>query len=104
MLLGELDLPVYPTPKANITVNPTETNAAGERSESTSMDPHASFDDVVAWYKARMPGDSYRESPAQGHASFQIGKDGDSIIRSVIIDHISGHVQTNIILMRKSVS
>jgi len=100
--LGDLGLPVYPVDKANIVVNPPGTNADGEKSESVSMDPHDPFETVVAWYKAHMPSDSYQQGVDPNHASFQIGKDGDRVVRMVLIDHTSGHVQTEIILMRKT--
>jgi hypothetical protein len=102
-VLGEVGLPVYPTLKQNTRVNPTETDGDGRKSESMQLDPRAQLDTVVAWYKERMPAGSAVESLSPNHASFQIGKEGDHVIRMVVLDQVPGHVQTDIILMRKTV-
>ncbi|MFN2528480.1 MAG: hypothetical protein ABR584_07160 [Candidatus Baltobacteraceae bacterium] len=47
-------------------------------------------------------GPSYQCCGESNHATFQIGKDGDKIIRTVVIDQTSGHVETQIILMQKT--
>jgi len=100
--LSEVGLPMYPTPKSNITIEAPETTGEGGKAETIRMDPHASLHDVVEWYKAHMPAGTYIESPNPTHASFQIGKDGDKVIRIVNLDHITGHVQTDILLIRKT--
>lgn len=101
-VLGGVGLPVYPTPNQNTRVNPTETDGDGRKSESMQLDPHAQLATVVAWYKERMPAGSVIESMSPDHASFQIGKEGDHVIRMVVLDQVRGHAQTDIILMRKT--
>lgn len=103
--LGDLGLPVYPIPKDNIMVNPTETNPEGVKSESMTMEPHDSFATVAAWYKERMPNGSAQDNGGNpDHLQFQIGKEGDKVIRMVILDQIRGHQGTHLILMRKTAS
>ena len=99
--LGDLGLPVYPTPKEHISPNENHANEAGEKSVSVLMEPHDPFNTVVAWYKAHMPTDSYTESGNPKHAQFQIGKDGDKVIRMVVIDNIN-EGQTHLILIKKT--
>ena len=101
--LGDLGLPVYPTPQEHISPNENDTNEAGEKSVSVLMEPHDPFDTVVAWYKAHMPADSYANSGNPKHAQFQVGKDGDKVIRMVVIDNIH-EGQTHLILMKKTYS
>ena len=99
--LGDLGLPVYPTPQEHISPNENDTNQAGEKSVSVLMEPHDPFDTVVAWYKAHMPDGSYVESGNPKHAQFQVGKDGDKVIRMVIIDDVQ-EGQTHLILLKKT--
>ena len=100
--LGELGLPVYPTPPDQIVAHGSEPNGDGGVSTSTSMDPHVPFATVVDWYKAHMPADSLLPGGRDGYAMFQIGKDGDKVIRIAIVQHVEGHVQTDISLIRKT--
>jgi len=101
-VLGELGLPVYPTPPDEIVANGSEPNGDGGVSTSTSMDPHVPFATVVDWYKAHMPADALQPGARDGYAMFQIGKDGDKLIRIVIVQHVADHVQTEINLIRKT--
>jgi hypothetical protein len=101
-VLGELGLPVYPTPPEQIVANGSETNGDGGVSTSTSMDPHAPFAAVVDWYKAHMPEGALQPGARDGYAMFQIGQEGDKLIRIVIVQHVADHVQTEISLIRKT--
>lgn len=98
-VLGDLELPVYPTPQQNTQPSESNSNEAGEKSVSVSMTPQDPFDTVVAWYKARMPAGSYAESLNPKHAQFQIGESGDKMIRMVIIDNIND-THAHLILMK----
>jgi hypothetical protein len=100
--LGELGLPVFPTPPDQVSAHASEPNGDGGISTSTSLDPHAPFATVVEWYKAHMPADAYQPGGREDYAMFQIGKDGDKLIRIVTIQHIADHVQTEINLIKKT--
>ncbi|MDB5071093.1 MAG: hypothetical protein JWM87_2204 [Candidatus Eremiobacteraeota bacterium] len=95
-------LPMYPTPKQNIRVLPPEPNGDGGTSESVQMDPHASLATVLAWYKAHMPAGTLQPSMVPTHATFQIGSGTDKVIQMVVLDQRKGHVQTDILLMRRT--
>lgn len=95
-------LPMYPTPKQNIMVLPSESNGDGGKSETVQMDPHAPLDAVVAWYKARMPAGSFQPSPNPEHAGFQVSKAGNKTLLIVVLDHKKGHVQTDILLIKRT--
>ena len=100
--LGELGLPIYPTPPEQIVAHEPEPNGDGGVSTTTSMDPHVPFATVVEWYKAHMPAGAYQPGGRDDYAMFQIGKDGEKLIRIVIVQHVAGHVQTDISLVRKT--
>ena len=100
-VLGDLELPVYPTRPENTQPTESNTDQAGGRSVSVSMTPQDPFDTVVAWYKARMPAGSYVEGPNPKHAQFQIGEDGDKMMRMVIIDNVND-THAHLILMKKT--
>ena len=93
-------LPMYPTPKQNTIVLPPEPNGDGGVSESVKLDPHAPLATVVAWYKARMPAGTLQPSAVPTHASFLIA--GDKVMKMVVLDQIKGHVQTDILLMKRT--
>ena len=100
--LGALDLPVYPTPPDQITDHGSEANGDGGVSTSVSMDPHVPFAAVVDWYTAHMPTGTLQPGARADYAMFQIGKDGDKLIRIVLVQHVTDHVQTDISLIRKT--
>lgn len=100
--LGELGLPVYPTPADQITAHAPEANGDGGTTATTTMDPHVAFATVVDWYKAHMPDGALQPGARDDSAMFQIGKDGDKLIRIVLVQHVEGHVQTDISLIRKT--
>ncbi len=93
-------LPMYPTPKIYITHSPPEANGDGGISESVKMDPHVPLATVLAWYKAHMPAGSFQPGPNPAHAGFEIR--GDKVIRYVVLDQIKGHVQTDILLIKRT--
>jgi hypothetical protein len=95
-------LPMYPTPKQNVSVSAPEPNGDGGISESVKLDPHAQLATVVAWYKARMPAGTLQASMNPTHASFLIGGSGDKVLKMVVLDQIKGHVQTDILLTRRT--
>ena len=100
--LGELGLPVYPTSPDQIVAHAAEPDGDGGVSTSTTMDPHVPFATVVDWYKAHMPAGAYQPGGRNDYALFQIGKDGDKLIRIVLVQHVEGHVQTDVSLIRKT--
>lgn len=102
--LGGLGLPVYPTPPDHIIAPASEPNGDGGTSTTASMDPHAPYATVLAWYTAHMPpGSLLPGAPGNEYAMFQIGADGDALIRIVIVQHSAGAVQTQISLIRKTI-
>jgi hypothetical protein len=100
-VLGDLDLPVYPTPPENTQPSESNSNEAGEKSVSVSMTPQDPFVTVVAWYKAHMPAGSYVEGANPNHAQFQIGDYGDKMMRLVIIDN-ANDTHAHLILIKKT--
>jgi hypothetical protein len=98
--LGDLGLPVYPTPPEHVSPHDAGINGDGEKYDSVLLEPHEAFDTVVAWYKARMPTGSFVASPNPKHAEFHIGDD-DKVTRTVVIDNIN-EGQTHLILMMKT--
>ena len=98
--LGDLGLPVYPTPPEHIAPHDAGTNGDGEKYDSVLLEPHESFDTVVAWYKAHMRAGSYRASVDPKHAEFHIS-DAGKVTWMVIIDNIHAG-QTHLILMMKT--
>ncbi len=98
--LGDLGLPVYPTPPEHVSPHDAGTNGDGEKYDSVLLEPHDPFDTVVAWYKARMPTGSFVSSPDPKHAEFHLG-DADKVTRTVVIDNIN-EGQTHLILMMKT--
>jgi hypothetical protein len=98
--VGDLGLPVYPTPSEHVSPHDVGTNGDGEKYDSVLLEPHDPFDTVLAWYKAHMPTGSFVASPNPKHAEFHIG-DADKITRMVIIDNIH-EGQTHLILMMKT--
>ena len=95
-------LPMYPTPKQYVRPMQSEPNGDGGISESVQMDPHVPLATVVAWYKARMPAGTLQPSMVPTHATFQIGSGTDKVIQMVVLDQRKGHVQTDILLMRRT--
>ena len=98
--LGDLGLPVYPTPPEHIAPHDAGTNGDGEKYDSVLLEPHDPFDTVVAWYQAHMPTGSSVVSMNPKHAEFHLG-DTDKVTRMVIIDNIN-EGQTHLILMMKT--
>lgn len=98
--LGDLGLPVYPTPPEHIAPHEAGTNGDGEKYDSVLLEPHQPFDTVVAWYKAHMPAGSYRASVDPKHAEFHIS-DAGKVTWMVIIDNIH-EGQTHLILSKKT--
>ena len=98
--LGDLGLPVYPTPPEHIAPHDAGTNGDGEKYDSVLLEPHDPFDTVVAWYQTHMPTGSSVVSMNPKHAEFHLG-DTDKVTRMVIIDNIN-EGQTHLILMMKT--
>jgi hypothetical protein len=98
--LGDLGLPVFPTPPEHVSPHDAGTNGDGEKYDSVLLEPHEAFDTVAAWYTAHMPTGSLVSSPNPKHAEFHIGDD-DKVTRMVIIDNIH-EGQTHLILMMKT--
>ena len=98
--LGDLGLPVYPTPPDNISPHDAGTNEVGGKHDSVMLSTQQPFDTVLAWYKAHMPTGSLVSSMNPKHAEFHLGDD-EKVTRMVMLDNITeGH--TRVIIMMKT--
>ncbi len=98
-MLGDLGLPVYPTPPEHVSSHDAGTNGDGQKYDSVLLEPHAPFDTVVAWYQAHMPagtGGTNEMNPK--HAEFHV--DDGKVSRTVLIDNVN-EGQTHLLLMKK---
>lgn len=49
-----------------------------------------------------MPAGSFQSSPNSEHAGFQLSKAGNKMLLIVALDHSKGHVQTDILLIKRT--